>query len=37
MKNIFEDLFEVPFEPRKVVVKNLDPKNEYKLGEELGR
>lgn len=26
-----------PFEPRKVVVKNKDPKSEYNLGEELGR
>lgn len=26
-----------PFEPRKIVVKNVDPKTEYNLAEELGR
>ena len=28
---------EYPFEPRKIVVKNKDPKAEYNLCEELGR
>lgn len=32
------DVDECPFEPRKVVVKkNVDPKTEYNLAEELGR
>jgi myosin-light-chain kinase len=32
-----EEDVEPPFQPRKVVVKNKDPKKEYTLGEELGR